>query len=107
MRDELDPLLRKDRPCRSMRYEGSFVAWGVFLISLPVVLLWLAAWIPVRYLPSFLHFFLFWFGGLLTLLLLPAVGALGWSSWRLVAAYRFYKGQPNNSSKPTPRSGAA
>jgi hypothetical protein len=62
--------------------------WRVGLLltlftSLLVVVLWLLAWMPVRYLPAPLHWFLFWFGGLLTLILLPALCTLVWSCWRL------------------------
>ena len=51
----------------------------VFVPSLAIVTLWSVAWLPAQYLPAALHQLLFWFGGLLTILLIPGFIGLWWS----------------------------
>jgi hypothetical protein len=48
-------------------------------ISGVIVVLWLAAWLPVQLLPPSLHWLLFWFGGIFTILLIPAGLCLWWA----------------------------
>jgi hypothetical protein len=52
----------------------------VLAISLAVILTWLCAWVPQQALPRFLYWVVFWFGGLLTFLLLPAVLGVLWGT---------------------------
>jgi len=51
----------------------------VLVLSLGVVLFWSLSWLPHDLLPMPLYRLLFWFGGLLTFLLLPAAAGLVWS----------------------------
>jgi hypothetical protein len=48
------------------------------VLSLAVIVLWLVAWAPAEQLPQFLHWLLYWFGGILTFLIFPAVVGVWW-----------------------------
>ena len=48
------------------------------VLSLTVIVLWLLAWLPVYLLPNIFHWFVYWFGGALTFLLVPAVVGVWW-----------------------------
>ena len=47
-------------------------------VSIAVIVLWLLAWLPMEWLPPPLNSFLFFFGGILTYLLLPAALGVWW-----------------------------
>ena len=49
------------------------------VVSAAVVLLWSLSWLPRDLLPASPYRLLFWVGGLLTFLLLPAAAGLAWS----------------------------
>lgn len=62
------------------------VRFIVLILCQFTVALWLVAWLPPEYLPSTIHFLVFWFGGVLTVLLLPSIIGLWWAVSPLVRA---------------------
>ena len=62
-------------------------------LAIAIVVLWLLAWLaPLGFLPKPLYAFLFWFGGLLTLALVPAMAILAIIRWSAVKRKSKIKG---------------
>lgn len=55
-------------------------------LSLIIVVLWGAAWLPSEHLSSPLRWFFYWFGGVLTVLLAPALFGIGYLAHKLYIA---------------------
>lgn len=47
-------------------------------LSTAIIVLWLVAWLPQEWLPEPVYWFVFWFGGILTFLLIPAGVGVWW-----------------------------
>jgi hypothetical protein len=62
----------------NVRLHMAIVRKICLVVSLAVIVLWLAAWLPVELLPQFLHWSLYWMGGILTFLVLPAAVGVWW-----------------------------
>ena len=50
----------------------------VLILSSTIVACWFLAWLPPDVLPNSLHWLFFWFGGLLTIFLVPAFVGIWW-----------------------------